>query len=480
MQELIAKIEEINAAVNNVVWGIPMLVLLLAVGVYLTVGTGFFQITKFGYAMKNTILAVFRDKSVVRSSDHKAISQFQALATALAATVGTGNIVGVATAIAAGGPGAIFWMWVSAFFGMMTKYAEIVLGIYFRHKNEEGEWVGGPMYYIEKGLHQKWLSILFCVFCLFASFGIGSIAQVNGISTAMQSSFHVPEFVTGIIVCALTAVIIIGGMKRIVTVTEKFVPIMALLYIVGALAVIVANYRNILPALSEIFTGAFQLRSVSGGVMGYAIARAMRYGFARGVFSNEAGLGSSVLVHSSVDVKEPVLQGLWGIFEVFFDTIVICTLTALAVLTTGAHAVSGLEGVNITMYAFESVFGRFGSYIVSVGLVLFAFSTLLGGRFTAAASRNISAANVLKPSTNSFSLWSCLSVRCPAFSWFGICPTPSTGLWRFRTSSVCCSCRRLSLKSPITINAASGNTKTFPRCFPTTKTTNLKRFTDGN
>ena len=328
MQELIAKIEEINAAVNNVVWGIPMLVLLLAVGVYLTVGTG--------------------------------------------------NIVGVATAIAAGGPGAIFWMWVSAFFGMMTKYAEIVLGIYFRHKNEEGEWVGGPMYYIEKGLHQKWLSILFCVFCLFASFGIGSIAQVNGISTAMQSSFHVPEFVTGIIVCALTAVIIIGGMKRIVTVTEKFVPVMALLYIAGALAVIVANYRNILPALSEIFTGAFQLRSVSGGVMGYAIARAMRYGFARGVFSNEAGLGSSVLVHSSADVKEPVLQGLWGIFEVFFDTIVICTLTALAVLTTGAHTVSGLEGVNITMYAFESVFGRFGSYIVSVGLVLFAFSTLLG------------------------------------------------------------------------------------------------------
>jgi len=380
MQELIAKIEEINAAVNNVVWGIPMLVLLLAVGVYLTVGTGFFQITKFGYAMKNTILAVFRDKSVVRSSDHKAISQFQALATALAATVGTGNIVGVATAIAAGGPGAIFWMWVSAFFGMMTKYAEIVLGIYFRHKNEEGEWVGGPMYYIEKGLHQKWLSILFCVFCLFASFGIGSIAQVNGISTAMQSSFHVPEFVTGIIVCALTAVIIIGGMKRIVTVTEKFVPVMALFYIVGALAVIVANYRNILPALSEIFTGAFQLRSVSGGVMGYAIARAMRYGFARGVFSNEAGLGSSVLVHSSADVKEPVLQGLWGIFEVFFDTIVICTLTALAVLTTGAHTVSGLEGVNITMYAFESVFGRFGSYIVSVGLVLFAFSTLLGCR----------------------------------------------------------------------------------------------------
>ncbi len=378
MQGLVEAIQNINTAVNNVVWGIPMLVLLLAVGIYLTVGTGFFQITKFGYALKNTIFAVFRNKSVVKTKDKNAISQFQALATALAATVGTGNIVGVATAIAAGGAGAIFWMWVSAFFGMMTKYAEIVLGIYFRHKNEKGEWVGGPMYYIEKGLHQKWLSVLFAVFCLLASFGIGSIAQVNGISTAMQSSFRVPGFVTGIVVCAIAAVIIIGGMKRIVTVTEKFVPLMALLYVVGAIAVIAANYRNILPAFGEIFQSAFTLRSVGGGVMGYGIARAMRYGFARGVFSNEAGLGSSVLVHSSADVDEPVLQGLWGIFEVFFDTVVICTLTALAILTTGAHRVEGLEGVNVTMYAFESVFGKFGSYIVSIGIVLFAFSTLLG------------------------------------------------------------------------------------------------------
>lgn len=378
MQGLVETIQNINAAVNNVVWGVPMLVLLLTIGIYLTVGTGFFQVTKFGYALKNTIFAVFRNKNVVKTKDKNAISQFQALATALAATVGTGNIVGVATAIAAGGAGAIFWMWVSAFFGMMTKYAEIVLGIYFRHKNEKDEWVGGPMYYIEKGLHQKWLAVLFAVFCLFASFGIGSIAQVNGISTAMQSSFHVPGFVTGIVVCAIAAVIIIGGMKRIVTVTEKFVPLMALLYIFGALAVIVANYKNILPAFGEIFQSAFTLRSVGGGIMGYGIARAMRYGFARGVFSNEAGLGSSVLVHSSADVKEPVLQGLWGIFEVFFDTIVICTLTALAILTTGAHRVEGLEGVNITMYAFESVFGKFGSYVVSIGIVLFAFSTLLG------------------------------------------------------------------------------------------------------
>ena len=379
MDAVFQAIENVNTKVNSIVWGIPMLLLLLAVGLYLTVGTRFFQVTKFGYVLKNTIFSMFRKgQNTEKSKDKDAISPFQALATAWAATVGTGNIVGVATAIAAGGAGAIFWMWVSAFFGMMTKYAEIVLGIYFRHKNEKGEWVGGPMYYIEKGLHQKWLAVLFAVFCLLASFGIGSVAQVNGISTAMESSFHIPNYVTGIVICLLAGFIVFGGLKRIVTVTEKFVPLMALLYIVGALVVIVANFRNILPAFGEIFGSAFQLKSVGGGVMGYGIARAMRYGFARGIFSNEAGLGSSVLVHSSADVKEPVEQGLWGIFEVFFDTIVICTLTALAILTTGAHTVEGLEGVAITMYAFEAVFGRAGSYVVSVGIVLFAFSTLLG------------------------------------------------------------------------------------------------------
>lgn len=378
MQSILETIENVNTKVNNVVWGVPMLMLLLAVGLYLTVGTRFFQVTKFSYALKNTIFSVFRNKDVVKSKDKNAISQFQALATALAATVGTGNIVGVATAIAAGGPGAIFWMWVSTFFGMMTKYAEIVLGIYFRHKNEKGEWIGGPMYYLEKGLHQKWLAVLFAVFCLFASFGIGSVAQVNGISTAMHNSFHLPKYVVGILICVLVGIIVFGGMKRIVTVTEKFVPLMAALYIIGALVVILANWKQIVPALGQIFAGAWNFRSAGGGLMGYGIARAMRFGFARGIFSNEAGLGSSVLVHSSADVKEPVKQGLWGIFEVFFDTIVICTLTALAILTTGAHTVEGLEGVEVTMYAFSQVFGAAGGYIVSVGIVLFAFSTLLG------------------------------------------------------------------------------------------------------
>lgn len=378
MENLIQLIERANAAVNNVVWGIPMLVLLLATGVYLTVGTRFFQVRRFGYVIKNTLGSLFRNKSTRKSDEHGAISQFQALATALAATVGTGNIVGVVTAIAAGGPGAVFWMWVSAFFGMMTKYAEIVLGIYFRHKDDKGEWVGGPMYYIEKGLRQKWLAVAFAIFCLFASFGIGSIAQVNGIAGAMTNSFHIPNYITGIVVCVLTAVIVFGGMKRMVAVTEKFVPFMAILYIGGALIVILANADNLGSAFRSIFEGAFQLRAVGGGAAGYVIARAMRYGFARGVFSNEAGLGSSVMVHSCSDAKEPVQQALWGIFEVFFDTIIICSLTALTVLCTGAYAVEGLEGIDVTIYAFESVLGRFGGYLVSVGLVLFAFSTLLG------------------------------------------------------------------------------------------------------
>lgn len=379
MNALFSVIESVNTKVNNIVWGVPMLMLLLATGLYLTVGTRFFQVTKFSYVLKHTIFSALRNRKKADPQKEKtAISSFQALATALAATVGTGNIVGVATAIAAGGAGAIFWMWISAFFGMMTKYAEIVLGIYFRRKNEKGEWVGGPMYYIEKGLHQKWLAVLFAVFCLLASFGIGSIAQVNGIATAVETAFRIPCIVTGCIVCVLTGFIVYGGLNRIVTVTEKFVPITALLYLVGALAVIAVNYRNILPAFGAIFSGAFQRKSVSGGLLGYGTACAMRYGFSRGIFSNEAGLGSSVLVHSSAQVKEPVEQGLWGIFEVFFDTIIICTLTALAILTTGAHTVEGLEGVAVTMYAFESVFGQAGSYVVSVGIVLFAFSTLLG------------------------------------------------------------------------------------------------------
>lgn len=402
MQAILDAISDINAKVNGVVWGPPMLALLLFTGIYMTIRTGFFQVGKFGYTMKNTILAVFKDKKVTKTDDKSNISQFQALATALAATVGTGNIVGVATAISMGGPGAVFWMWVSAFFGMMTNYAENVLGIYYRRKSAKGEYIGGAMIYIERGLGWKWLAVIFSIFCLVASFGIGNIAQINGISTSIQNTFGlkelfndlfvsagmdaaaaadwagiVPGLIVGVLCAVLVGFVVIGGIKRIAAVTEKFVPFMAGFFIIGALIVIFANVKNIPSAFAQIFTGAFSFEAAAGGVGGYVIANAIRYGVARGVFSNEAGLGSSVMVHSNSDVKEPVIQGMWGIFEVFFDTIVICTLTALSVLTTGAHE-QGLEGVNITLYAFESVMGKFGGFVITIGIMLFAFSTILG------------------------------------------------------------------------------------------------------
>ncbi len=396
-------IAAVNDKVNGVVWGPPMLALLLFAGIYFTVRTGFFQVTHFGYVMKKTILAIFRDKKVVKTEDKSNISQFQALATALAATIGTGNIVGVATAIAAGGAGAVFWMWFSAFFGMMTNYAENVLGIFYRKKNQKGEYIGGPMIYIEKGLGWKWLSVIFSIFCLVASFGIGNIAQINGISTSIQNTFHtsghafegmfvslglsaekaaevaamVPGFIIGVLIAIVVGVVILGGIKRIASVTEKLVPFMAAFYIIGSLIVIICNAKHIPAAFGEIFSQAFSFKSAGAGVMGYVIAQAIRYGVARGVFSNEAGLGSSVMVHSNSDVKEPVVQGIWGIFEVFFDTIAVCTVTALAILTTGAHR-QGLEGVNITTYAFQSVLGPVGGYIITFGILLFAFSTILG------------------------------------------------------------------------------------------------------
>lgn len=398
-----AKIAEINDFVNGLVWGPPMLVLLLFVGVYYSLKTNFFQVKRFAYIFKKTIFAVFKDRSVTKTEDKKNISQFQALATALAATIGTGNIVGVATAITAGGPGAVFWMWVSAFFGMMTNYAENVLGIFYRKKSPEGEYIGGPMIYIEKGLGWKWLAVIFSMFCLVASFGIGNIAQINGISTALQQTFGTsgdvfvgwftnlgmtpeqagnlaemaPGFIIGVIIAIIIGVIIIGGIKRIAQVTEKFVPLMAAFYVVGSLIVILANAKHIPAAFGEIFSQAFSFKAVGGGAAGYVISQAIRYGIARGVFSNEAGLGSSVMVHSNSDVKEPVVQGMWGIFQVFFDTIVICTLTALAIITTGAHN-QGLEGVNITIFAFNSVLGPVGEYVITVGIFLFAFSTILG------------------------------------------------------------------------------------------------------
>lgn len=354
MQSFIDTVAKINGAVNGVVWGIPMLVLIIGTGIYMSVKTGFFQITRIKTWANETFLAIFKKKSVTKTDEKKAITQFQALSTALAATIGTGNIAGVATAVCIGGPGAVFWMWISALFGMMTSFSENVLGIYFRKKNEHGEWSGGAMYYLEEGLKEKKglrhiakpLSVLFAIFCVLASFGIGNMAQSNSISSAMQSNFNIPTVVTGVVLAVIAALVVLGGIKRIAKVTEKLVPFMAIFYIVGCLIIFVMNFRHIPYVFSSIFKSAFSFSAVAGGVGGYIIKRAVTMGFKRGVFSNEAGLGSSVMVNCASDVKEPVIQGMWGIFEVFFDTIIVCTLTAFVILSSPANSVSFEEALN--------------------------------------------------------------------------------------------------------------------------------------
>lgn len=354
MQSFIDTVAKVNGAVNGVVWGIPMLILIIGTGIFMSVRTGFFQITRIKTWANETFLAIFKKKSVTKTDEKKAITQFQALSTALAATIGTGNIAGVATAVCIGGPGAVFWMWLSALFGMMTSFSENVLGIFFRKKNEHGEWSGGAMYYLEEGLKEKKglrhiakpLSVMFAIFCVLASFGIGNMAQSNSISSAMQSNFNIPTVITGVVLAVIAALVVLGGIKRIAMVTEKLVPFMAIFYIAGCLIIFVMNFRHIPYVFSSIFKSAFSFSAVAGGVGGYIIKRAVTMGFKRGVFSNEAGLGSSVMVNCASDVKEPVIQGMWGIFEVFFDTIIVCTLTAFVILSSPANSVSFEEALN--------------------------------------------------------------------------------------------------------------------------------------
>ena len=391
---MLERITSINGVVNGVVWGPIGLALLFGAGLLMTIRTGFFQFSHFGYWLKNTIGAIFTNKKVTAHTtrEDRAISQFQSLCTALAATIGTGNIVGVATAIISGGPGSIFWMWVMAILGMMTNYSENVLGIFYRRKNENGEWSGGAMYYLSDGLGAKKgcrtigrvLAVLFSCFCVLASFGIGNMSQINSIAGNMESAFHVPNVVTGAVLVVLSALVILGGLKRVAAVTEKVVPVMALLYIAGALAVVGAHITAIPAAFAAIFKGAFAMKAAGGGVLGYGVSQAITWGFKRGAFSNEAGLGSSVMVHSSSNVKEPVQQGMWGIFEVFSDTIVVCTLTALVVLTSGfvdldtGHMLSDVQGSALVGQAFSTVFGHYGPKFIAVSILLFAYSTVLG------------------------------------------------------------------------------------------------------
>jgi len=406
MSNLAETIARINGSVNDVVWGVPALTLLIGTGVLMTILTGFFQFTHFGYTMKKTIGRLF-DRKTTKSKDHNSISQFQALCTALSATIGTGNIAGVAYAITMGGPGAVFWMWIAAIVGMMTNYSENVLGIFYRRRNKEKEWSGGAMYYLRDGLGSKKncaglgrvLAFLFSLFATIASFGIGNMGQI---STIRESVLTVAADVTGngalatsqtlsliigALLMAVAFLVIIGGLKRIAETNEKIVPFMAAFYILGSLIIVIMNAGQLIPALGAIFRGAFNMKAAAGGVGGAVIARAMTWGFKRGVFSNEAGLGSSVMVHSTSDVKEPVTQGLWGIFEVFVDTIVVCTLTALVILTSGVvdlesgASMSGVTKLGLATEAFTKSFGSFGGIFIAVAVTLFAFSTCLGWSF---------------------------------------------------------------------------------------------------
>ncbi len=383
---------QINDSINGFVWGPVMLALLVGTGLFLSIATGFVQFRRFGYAMKNTIGKVFHKAE----AGHGEITPFQAVSTALAATVGTGNIAGVTGAIVLGGPGAVFWMWISALVGMCTKYAEVLLAVKYRERNERGEWVGGPMYYIKNGLGKrfKWLGTVFAVLGAIAAFGIGNISQINSIADSVNQVAQAFDpaavaakgtiaLVTGIAVALFVGIVVIGGVKRIGQVTEKLVPFMAIVYIVCALIVIIAHAGAIPAVFRMIFTGAFNPAAVVGGTVGITIRMAMTKGVGRGVFSNEAGLGSAPIAHASSSERDPVKQGLYGIFEVFMDTIVICTLTSLVVLCSGAadgnFGNSALAGASTTIAGFSTVFGaKFGSSLLALGLLLFATSTILG------------------------------------------------------------------------------------------------------
>jgi AGCS family alanine or glycine:cation symporter len=364
----------INSFVNNIVWGPPILVLIVGTGLYLSVKTGFFSITKLGYILKNTLLKMFSKEQKGEGE----VTAFQAVATALAATVGTGNIAGVATAIALGGPGAIFWMWLAAIVGMTTKFAEVVLAVNFREKTEDGRFVGGPMYYIENGLGKswKWLAVLFAFFGALASFGIGNMTQANSVAMAVQESFNIPPLATGIALAVLTFLVIVGGIKRIGKITEKLVPFMSAIYILGGLFILFSNVGAIPGAFALIFSRAFTGTAAIGGFAGSTMAMAIRFGIARGVFTNEAGLGSAPIAHAAATTDHPVRQGLWGVFEVFMDTIVICSITALAIITTGVWE-TGETGAVLTTIAFNTAIPG-GGLIVTIGIVLFAYSTILG------------------------------------------------------------------------------------------------------
>ena len=411
---MLSTIETINQVVNDFIWGVPAMVCIIGVGFYLSCRTGFLQIRKFSYAIQTTIGRMFRK----RNASDGALTPFQAVCTALAATVGTGNIAGVAGAIAIGGPGAVFWMWVSAVLGMCTKFAEVTLAVYYRETNKEGDLVGGPMYYIKNGLGKNWqfLAVLFSAFGVLSVFGTGNATQVNTITTAVNSALlscglisegavKTSNLIQGIIIAALVALILLGGVKRIGQVTEKLVPFMALLYIVLSVGIILFRIQALPSVIQAIFEGAFKPAAVTGGAVG-SLFMSMKKGVSRGIFSNEAGLGTGSIAHACADTRKPVKQGMFGIFEVFTDTIVICTLTALVILCSQVPVGYGqAAGAELTIQGFISVYGNWVSVFTAVAMCCFAFSTILGwGLYGARCIEFLFSEKVIKPFMVAYSL----------------------------------------------------------------------------
>ncbi len=363
---------EIIESFNDFLWGLPLILGIMGTGIYISIRLSGIQFKRLGFALKNTLGKAF-EKTDTLDGD---ISPFSALATALAATVGTGNIVGVSLAIIMGGPGAIFWMWVAAIFGMATKFAEVTLALNYREKRA-GSYVGGPMYYIEKGLNNKKLAKLFAIFASLAVFGIGNSTQSNAIAGVLRDSFGISTVISGLVLSGIAAIVIVGGLATISKVTEKLVPFMSIFYILGSVWIIFLNRANFIPAIQSIFVGAFAPMSVAGGAAGLTVKSVISAGVARGVFTNEAGLGSSPMAHASASTDHPVRQGLWGITEVFVDTMIICSLTALVILTTGVDRSVGVDARSLVATAFSST-SSVGGLILSLGITLFAFSTILG------------------------------------------------------------------------------------------------------
>ena len=414
MEQILKVIKDVNDVVNGFVWGVPAMVLIVGVGVLLSVGTGFVQFRRFGYACRKTIGRLFKKAE----AGHGAMTPFQALCTALAATVGTGNIAGVAGAIAIGGPGAVFWMWMSALLGMCTKFAEVTLAVHFRERNAHGDYVGGPMYYIKNGLPKRWhfLATLYALFGVITVFGTGNATQVNTITTAINTAllnFNIiaPEtqgtvsLVIGIIIAIIVGVVLLGGVKRIGKVSEKLVPFMAAMYIVLALGVVVLNIDSLPAVFHSIFYGAFNPSAFTGGVVG-SLFISMQKGVSRGIFSNEAGLGTGSIAHASAEVRDPIEQGVSGIFEVFTDTIIICTLTALTILCSGVGINYGeAAGAELTISGFVATYGGWVSVFTAVAMCCFAFSTILGwGLYGARCLEYLSSEKLIKPFMVAYSL----------------------------------------------------------------------------